>query len=73
MADCALFLKTQFRQLEDLYRFEGPVDDSEPALRDCTERRAVQLRELELALRLVINGEQKTQEVSDERFDLKKN
>ena len=53
--------------MEDLYRFEGPVDDSESALRDCTDERATQLKELELALRLVINGEEKTKEVSDER------
>ncbi|XP_033626819.1 UPF0489 protein C5orf22 homolog isoform X2 [Asterias rubens] len=63
-----IYPETQFRQLEDLYRFEGPVDDSESALRDCTDERATQLKELELALRLVINGEEKTKEVSDERF-----
>ena len=61
------FLKSHFRQLKDLYSFEGPVDDSESALKDFTEKRTMQLKELEIALRLAINGEEKTAEVSDER------
>ncbi|XP_022082197.1 UPF0489 protein C5orf22 homolog [Acanthaster planci] len=63
-----IYSESQFHLLEHLYRFDGPVDNSQAALTECMLKRADQLSQLETALKSVVGYQEKVDSVCLERF-----